>query len=84
MPKSKAETLNYVAVMGRDGPLPPAYFAKRESDSFFIYHVFSSKFNILNLGDTFEWIYYLMEILNILIIIHFEDTLIGSVKNRLD
>ena len=65
--------------MGRDGLLLPAYFAERESGSFFVCHAFSWKVNILNLGDTFEWIYQLMEILNILIITHFKDTLIASV-----
>ena len=43
--------------MGRDVPLLPAYFAERESGSFFICYVFSWKFFILNLDDTFEWIY---------------------------
>ena len=38
--------------MNHDGPLLPAYFAERESDSFFK-HVFF----VLNLDDTVEWIY---------------------------
>ena len=40
--------------MGHDGPLLPESFAERESDSFFICHVFSRKSNILNLDDTFN------------------------------
>ena len=40
---------------------------------------FLMKIQYANLGDTFECIYQLMEILNILIITHFKDTLISSV-----
>ena len=63
--------------MGHYVPLLPAYFAERESDSFFaICFLMKTQDNKFR---WYIWINLLMEILNTLKIIYFEHTLIASV-----
>ena len=64
--------------MGRDGPLLPPYFRTRTR--FIIYASFLMKIQYTKFR-WYVWMNLLMEILNILIIIHFEDTLIASVRS---